>query len=101
MGRELIVFATRNGVLSSLEDADELVLYNMDTGERSVVGNPYREGYSRLEEFFEERDPSIMIVSGISEEDAFLAEENGVHVISHRPTRIDELIDELFLKRGE
>lgn len=97
MGKELVVFAVRGDVLSGLEEADELLLYNMDTHEKTRIENPYRGGINRLEEFFEEMDPSIMYVSGIGEELKLLVEENGVKVIVHPRTLVKDLIQELFV----
>ncbi len=97
MGKELVAFASRGGKLTSLRNADTLVLYDMDTGSREEVVNPYKKGVNELEEFFEERDPSILFVTSIDEETEFIVEENGVHVVRAREKLIDELIDELFI----
>ncbi len=98
MGKELIVFASKNGVISDIKESDKLVLFNMDTGEREVINNPLLKGFSQLEEFFEERDPSVLFVSEIDEELEYLIEENGVHVKKYPSRKIDEVIRELFIR---
>ncbi len=97
MGKELVVFAVKDDVLASLEEAEELLLYNMDTGEATRIQNPYRKGVNMLEEFFEDMDPSIMYVSSMGEELRLLVEENGVKVIIHPRISVKDLISELFI----
>ncbi len=97
MGKELVVFAVKDDALASLEEAEELLLYNMDTGEATRIRNPYKRGVNMLEEFFEDMDPSIMYVSSMGEELRFLVEENGVKVIIHPRISVKDLISELFI----
>ncbi len=97
MGKELVAFASRKGRLTSLKDADSLILYNMDTHNKEEIANPLRKGMGRLEEFFEEKDPSVLFVTSIDEETEYIVEENGVHVIKAGKKSISDLIDELFI----
>ncbi len=98
MGKELVVFASRRGFIGGVDDSEELVLFNMDTGEKEVIANPYKKGFMYLEEFFEERDPSILFVDRIDEELQYMVEENGVHVVIYPSKSIDEAIHELFVR---
>ncbi len=97
MGNNIILFATRKGkTVTMLEKADTLIVYDMNTGEKTQKENPLPYGLSRLEELFEEIDPSIIIVSDMDEELEYLVEENGVKVIKIGEKELDELIDYLF-----
>lgn len=97
MSNNVILFATRKGkTVTTLEKADTLIVYDMDTGEKTQKENPLHYGLSSLEELFEEIDPSIIIVSDMDEELEYLVEENGIKVIKIGEKELDELTRYLF-----
>ena len=89
------VVETSNGFLvTSFDDADKLVVIDLDSGDRIVLDKP--RSLDELELFIERYDPVILFCKSISSDYELFISEHGVKVISGVGGYLDRILHKVI-----
>lgn len=91
-----IVFTCKGDTIVSYEDADELLVYDMDS-KRLVHKLKKPQDPFLLEDLLEEYDPWVVVSEGVSPEIGGLLRDMGVKLEFTRKRKIGEFLEEVFL----
>lgn len=90
------IVTSKNGLIVSYEDADELVVYDMDMKSvRAVLKKP--NDSTLLEDLLEDYDVWALVTRSISEENAEIIRDAGFKIVLTKALSIDDYIKEVIV----